>query len=44
MVSPFKNIEKQMLLESLNQRDFYLKLESIIDLEIFDELDNKSIN
>ena len=44
MVSPFKSIEKQVLLESNNQKDFYYKLESIIDLEIFDGIENKSIN
>ena len=34
MISPFKNIEKQALLESDSLRKFYMKLVSIIELEI----------
>ncbi len=34
MISPFKNIEKQALLESESLKKFYLKLISIIELEI----------
>ena len=44
MVSPFNYIEKQTLLETKNQREFYSKLVSIIELEIFSGLENKSIN
>ncbi len=44
MVSPFKNIDKQALLESYNFNDFYKKLDSIIDLEIAGEFNNKTIN
>ena len=44
MVSPFKNIEKQALLETFNSIEFYKKLQSIIELEIFGESDFKSVN
>ena len=44
MVSPFKNIDKQALLESYNFNEFYTKLESIIDLEIAGESINKTLN
>ena len=44
MVSPFKNIEKQALLESITFIDFYKKLDSIIELEIVGDVENKSIN
>ena len=44
MVSPFKNIEKQALLESITFIDFYKKLDSIIELEIVGDGENKSIN
>ena len=44
MVSPFKNIEKQALLETFNSMEFYKKLQSIIELEIFGESDFKSVN
>ena len=41
MVSPFKNIDKQALLQSLDLNEFYNKLTSIIDLELAG--DNESI-
>ena len=44
MVSPFKNIEKQALLETFDIKDFYLKLLSLIELEIVSEGPNKTIN
>ena len=44
MVSPFKNIEKQALLETFNIKDFYSKLLSLIELEIASENPNKTIN
>ena len=44
MVSPFKHIEKQALLETFDMKDFYNKLGSILDLESVGEMQNKSIN
>lgn len=44
MVSPFKDIEKQALLETNNFIDFYNKLLSIIELEIFDNFQSNVIN
>ena len=44
MVSPFKDVEKQVLLETQNSYEFYNKLLSIIDIEINGGVDKKSIN
>ena len=44
MISPFKDIEKQALLETLNLNEFYQKLQSIIELETVSESLNKTIN
>ncbi|MDA9748691.1 LON peptidase substrate-binding domain-containing protein [Pelagibacteraceae bacterium] len=44
MVSPFKNIDKQALLETDNLSDFYNKLRSIIELELVGEFTSKTIN
>ena len=44
MVSPFNNIDKQVLLETQSLSDFYIKLISIIDLEIVGEFPNETIN
>ena len=44
MISPFKNEDKQALLESKNLTDFYNKLMSIIDLELLGDFSNKTIN
>ena len=44
MISPFKDIEKQALLETDNVEDFYYKLLSIIDFDIASELGNKTLN
>ncbi len=44
MVSPFKTIEKQALLETLNIEEFYDKLKSILELEIFSNETDNSIN
>lgn len=44
MVSPFKDIDKQALLETINLRDFYGKLDSILDLEIAGEIASDTIN
>ena len=44
MVSPFKNIDKQALLETNNLLDFYDKLRSIIELELAGEFENNTIN
>ena len=44
MISPFKNIEKQALLETNDMEDFYNKLMSIIDLELLSNYTNKTIN
>ena len=44
MISPFSNIEKQALLETKNLSDFYKKLQSILELEIVENNNNKTIN
>ena len=44
MVSPFKSIEKQVLLETKELGDFYNKLVSIIELEVANEFTNKTLN
>ena len=44
MVSPFKNIDKQALLETDSILEFYNKLKSIIDLELAGEMPNITIN
>ena len=44
MVSPFKDIDKQALLETLNISDFYDKLQSILELELAGEVYNHKIN
>ena len=44
MISPFSNIEKQALLETKSLSDFYNKLQSILDLEIVEDNNNKTIN
>ncbi len=44
MVSPFKDVEKQVLLETQNSYEFYNKLLSIIDIEINGGVDKRSIN
>ena len=44
MISPFKDIEKQALLETDSVEDFYNKLLSIIDFDIASELGNKTLN
>ncbi|MDC3131671.1 LON peptidase substrate-binding domain-containing protein [Pelagibacteraceae bacterium] len=44
MVSPFNNIDKQALLETSSLLDFYNKLNSIIELELIGNFDNKTIN
>ena len=44
MVSPFKNIDKQALLETDGILEFYNKLKSIIDLELAGEMPNITIN
>ena len=44
MISPFKDIEKQALLETDNVEDFYYKLLSIIDFDIASELGSKTLN
>ena len=44
MISPFKDIEKQVLLETDSVEDFYNKLLSIIDFDIASELGNKTLN
>ena len=44
MISPFSNIEKQALLETKNLNDFYKKLQSILELEIVENNNNKTIN
>ena len=44
MISPFKDIEKQTLLETKNTYDFYNKLLSIIELETYEFTEKKSIN
>ena len=44
MISPFKNIEKQALLETKNVKDLYDKLLSIIDFDIASEFEKRTIN
>ena len=44
MVSPFSDIEKQALLETKNLNDFYERLQSILELEILEDNNNKTIN
>ena len=44
MISPFSDIEKQALLETKNLSDFYKKLQSILELEIVEDNNSKSIN
>ena len=45
MISPFSDIEKQVLLETKTLNDFYKKLQSILELEIVeDNNNNKTIN
>ena len=44
MISPFSNVEKQVLLETKNLSDFYKKLQSILELEIVENNNNKTIN
>ena len=44
MISPFSDIEKQALLETKNLSDFYKKLNSILELEIVEDNNSKTIN
>ncbi len=44
MVSPFKDIDKQALLETEDSFDFFKKLLSILELELAGELLNSTIN
>ncbi len=44
MVSPFTNIDKQVLLEAKNLTEFYTKLLSIIELELVGNFSNETIN
>ena len=44
MISPFGDIEKQALLETKSLNDFYKKLQSILELEIVEDNNNKTIN
>ena len=44
MISPFSDIEKQVLLETKNLSDFYKKLHSILVLEIVEDNNSKTIN
>ena len=44
MISPFSDIEKQVLLETKNLSDFYKKLHSILELEIVEDDNSKTIN
>ena len=44
MVSPFKDEDKQVLLETQNLVEFYNKLLSIIELELVGDFSNKTIN
>ncbi len=44
MVSPFKNEDKQVLLETKNLIDFYAKLMSILELELLGDFTNNTIN
>ncbi len=44
MISPFSDVEKQVLLETENLSDFCKKLQSILELEIVEDNKNKTIN
>ena len=44
MVSPFKNVDKQVLLETIDMNDFYNRLLSIIELELMGDFSSRSIN
>ena len=44
MISPFSDIEKQVLLETKSLNDFYKKLNSILELEIIEDNNSKTIN
>ena len=44
MVSPFRNEDKQVLLETQKLVDFYNRLLSIIEIEISGNYPNKTIN
>ena len=44
MISPFKNEDKQILLETNNQIEFYKKLLSIIELELYGDVTNRTVN
>ncbi len=44
MVSPFKNEDKQVLLETQNLLEFYNKLISILELELAGDFSNTTIN
>ena len=44
MISPFSDIEKQVLLETKSLSDFYKKLHSILELEIVEDNNSKTIN
>ena len=44
MISPFSDIEKQVLLETKNLIDFYKKLQSILELEIVEDNNSQTIN
>ncbi len=44
MISPFSDLEKQALLETKNLSDFYKKLQSILELEIVEDNNGKTIN
>ena len=44
MVSPFRNEDKQVLLETQKLGDFYNRLLSIIEIEISGNYSNKTIN
>tara|TARA_B100000575_G_scaffold284330_1_gene278238 strand:- start:1664 stop:2257 length:594 start_codon:yes stop_codon:yes gene_type:complete len=44
MVSPFKNEDKQILLETNKLNEFYKKLISIIELDLVGDITNRTIN
>lgn len=44
MISPFSDIEKQVLLETKNLNEFYNKLSSILELEIVEDNNSKILN
>ena len=44
MISPFKNEDKQVLLEAESLLEFYDKLVSIIEIEIIGDYSNNTIN